>query len=187
MHPGYADVQGDLLNDIALLLLDAPVTTITPISYARSPSTAIPGMSVRAIGWGDTLATPRYPPNFAWSISISYRSISRTGPTESAAMTAVTSPPWPPEKTPARGTAAVRSLTPTAARRSPLLLGITSFGLDCAQRGIPGHLRQCRKLRDLDRRLPGIRQQRFRPVDGIAGKRRADSERIPLPQGGESH
>lgn len=54
MHPGYQETfAGDLLADVALLLLDSPVTDITPIPIATSPTTAA-GTVVKAIGWGDT-------------------------------------------------------------------------------------------------------------------------------------
>jgi secreted trypsin-like serine protease len=139
MHPAYADVQGDLLNDIALLLLDAPVTTITPISYARSPSTAFPGMTVRAIGWGDTLATPRYPTELRMvdldivSIDFANRAygVSRYDSRHLAAMAAG-------KDTCSGDSGGPLFDTDGGPGGSPLLLGITSFGLDCAQRGIPG-------------------------------------------------
>jgi secreted trypsin-like serine protease len=139
MHPAYSDLQGDLVNDIALLLLDAPVTNITPVGFARSPSTAIPGMSVRALGWGDTLANPRYPTELRMvdldvvSIDFANRAYgsSRFDSRHLAAMA------------PGKDTCSGDSGGPLfdidgGPGGTPLLLGITSFGLDCAQRGVPG-------------------------------------------------
>lgn len=62
IHPKYSEsARGDVFNDIALLLLDAPVTTIQPLSYAPAPYNAPAGTLLRALGWGDTQASPRYP------------------------------------------------------------------------------------------------------------------------------
>ena len=54
MHPDYQeDSAGNLFADVALLKLDSPITDITPIPMATSPTTAA-GTVVKAIGWGDT-------------------------------------------------------------------------------------------------------------------------------------
>jgi len=54
IHPDYQeDAQFNLLADVALLKLDSPITDITPIPMATSPTTAA-GTVVKAIGWGDT-------------------------------------------------------------------------------------------------------------------------------------
>lgn len=139
IHPGYADVEGDLLNDIALLLLDAPVTTITPIRFARSASTALPGLSVRALGWGDTLANPRYPTELRMVdlevVSIAFANqaygVSRYDNRHLAAMAAG-------KDTCSGDSGGPLFDTDGGPGGEPLLLGITSFGLNCAQRGIPG-------------------------------------------------
>ncbi len=62
IHPNYSESsRGDLFSDIALLLLDSPITTIDPISFAPAPFNAPAGTLLRALGWGDTQASPRYP------------------------------------------------------------------------------------------------------------------------------
>lgn len=54
MHPDYQEsADGNLLFDVALLVLDSPITDITPIPIATAPTTAA-GTLVKAIGWGDT-------------------------------------------------------------------------------------------------------------------------------------
>ena len=54
IHPDYIEsFFGNLFSDVALLLLESPITDITPIPIATSPTTAV-GTSVKAIGWGDT-------------------------------------------------------------------------------------------------------------------------------------
>lgn len=139
IHPGYANEQGDLLNDIALLLLNDPVTTIDPVSFARSPSAAPPGLSVRALGWGDTLAKPRYPTELRMvdleivSIAFANRAygVNLYDNRHLAAMAAG-------KDTCSGDSGGPLFVTDGAPGDAPLLVGITSFGLNCAQRGIPG-------------------------------------------------
>ncbi len=53
IHPDFqSDFSGNLLADVALLRLDSPITDITPISIANSPTTTV-DTPVKAIGWGD--------------------------------------------------------------------------------------------------------------------------------------
>lgn len=138
IHPGYADVQGDLINDVALLLLDSPVTNIAPITYARSPFAAPAGTSVRAIGWGDTLANPRYPTELRMvdldvvSIAFANRAygVNRYDNRHLAAMGT--------GKDTCSGDSGGPLFDLDGDGGDPLLVGVTSFGLDCAQRGIPG-------------------------------------------------
>lgn len=139
IHPAYADVQGDLLNDIALLLLDAPVTNIDPVAFARSPSAAVPGISVRALGWGDTLAKPRYPTELRMVdldlVSIAFANrvygVNRYDDRHLAAMATG-------KDTCSGDSGGPLFVTDGAPGDAPLLVGITSFGLNCAQRGVPG-------------------------------------------------
>jgi len=138
IHPGFVEIQGDLFNDIALLLLDAPVTTITPVSYARSPSAAPVGTSVRALGWGDTMATPRYPKELRMVdldiVSIAFANhaygVNRYDNRHLAAMA--------DGKDTCSGDSGGPLFDPDGDLGAPLLVGLTSFGLDCAERGIPG-------------------------------------------------
>jgi Secreted trypsin-like serine protease len=67
IHPSFRDVGGDLYNDVALILLDAPINTVTPISVATSPVSVTTGAAVRAIGWGDTQFIPPFPHRVAGS------------------------------------------------------------------------------------------------------------------------
>ena len=53
IHPDYEDNFSALFADVALLRLDAPITDITPIPIATSPTTTA-GTLVKALGWGDT-------------------------------------------------------------------------------------------------------------------------------------
>ncbi len=50
IHPDYRS-EGFLSADVALLRLDSPITNITPIPIATSPTPAA-GTVVKAIGWG---------------------------------------------------------------------------------------------------------------------------------------
>jgi secreted trypsin-like serine protease len=44
IHPLYReDNLGNLQNDIALLLLDSPIDTITPVEYPATTNDVIPG------------------------------------------------------------------------------------------------------------------------------------------------
>ncbi|MEM9017970.1 MAG: serine protease [Verrucomicrobiota bacterium] len=62
IHPDYGrDNDGNLVNDMAYLLLEAPVAGITPAGVAQSPNTASSGELVTAIGWGDTESDPAFP------------------------------------------------------------------------------------------------------------------------------
>ncbi len=55
LHPDYRTdfFTGTIFADIALLRLETPITDITPIPIATSPTTTA-GTVVKAIGWGDT-------------------------------------------------------------------------------------------------------------------------------------
>lgn len=137
IHPGFIDRNGDLFSDIALLLLDAPVTTITPIKYATSATTAIPGTSVRALGWGDTQSTPRYPTELRM-VDLDLVTIPAArqhyGQLDSRHLAA---------RMDGKDTCSGDSGGPLfdldgSAGSNPLLLGLTSYGIDCARKNIPG-------------------------------------------------
>ncbi len=60
----HADYNGfGFQGDIALLLLDSPIDTITPIVYSQNPVAISPGDEARAIGWGQTQVSPAMSPN----------------------------------------------------------------------------------------------------------------------------
>lgn len=138
VHPSYADVQGDLVNDIALILLESPVNTITPVAYSRSPSPLPIGDYVRAIGWGDTRSTPRYPTDLQMvdlnltAITTARRvyASNRLDNRHLAAMAA--------GKDTCGGDSGGPLFDLDGDAGNPLTVGITSFGLDCADRGVPG-------------------------------------------------
>lgn len=138
VHPNYDRVRGDLVNDIAFLLLASPVTTITPVAYATSPSAVSTNDVVRAIGWGDTEGNPRYP-SILQEVDLIIRSISSarnslgTNILDSRHLAASAS---------GRDTCQGDSGGPliemgAGPLGSPLLVGITSYGIGCAD-GFPG-------------------------------------------------
>jgi secreted trypsin-like serine protease len=55
-HPDFVTANGTSLNDIALLLLDQPVTSIEPVSFETSESNLFEKDSVVTAGWGTTIA-----------------------------------------------------------------------------------------------------------------------------------
>lgn len=139
IHPNYVeDRHGNLLNDIALLLLESPVPAneVAPVAFARSTNAVPVGSTVRVIGWGDTESTPKYPTRLKQA-DLTIRSVTEArrsyGPSISS-----------------RHLSASRSGRDTCQGDSggplfdndgdggnPLLAGITSFGLGCAD-GFPG-------------------------------------------------
>jgi len=55
MHPNFSSTfKGSLRNDVALLKLVSPVTTITPVPIVSDASESAPGTNARIIGWGTT-------------------------------------------------------------------------------------------------------------------------------------
>jgi len=138
IHPGYADLSGDLVNDIALILLDSPITSVAPLAYSRSASPSPVDNAVRAIGWGDTKSSPRFP-NALQMVDLSLTPISvarriyasnRLDIRHLAAMA--------PGKDTCGGDSGGPLFDLDGDLGAPLVLGITSFGLDCADRGVPG-------------------------------------------------
>ena len=61
MHPDYRPWSDD--HDIALVLLEEPVTGIEPLEIIGDPALAATGVTGVALGWGTTVATdpPAYP------------------------------------------------------------------------------------------------------------------------------
>lgn len=140
IHPSYRDVSGDLYNDIALILLDAPINTVTPINVATTPVAVTTGASVRAIGWGDTESSPRFPTelqevDLAIASITSARQAYGVSNLDNRHLAAIAS---------GRDTCGGDSGGPlfdldgANGGTSPLLVGITSYGLGCAVRDIPG-------------------------------------------------
>ncbi|MCB1202706.1 MAG: serine protease [Verrucomicrobiae bacterium] len=138
VHPGYADIRGDLVNDIALLFLDSPVNSITPVSYSKSPSPLAVGETVRAIGWGDTQSSPRFPTELRQVDlaleSISYaRRVYGSNQINQRHLAAIGN-----GKDTCGGDSGGPLFDLDGDSGNPLVVGLTSFGLRCAQRDVPG-------------------------------------------------
>lgn len=138
IHPGYIDVEGDLLNDIALILLESPITKITPVAYSRSVAPVPVGDPVRALGWGDTMSTPRFPTELQMvdlnlaSISTARR-VYASNRLDNRHLAALA-----PGKDTCGGDSGGPLFDLDGDMGKPLAIGITSFGLNCAQRGVSG-------------------------------------------------
>jgi secreted trypsin-like serine protease len=63
VHPGYSPEAGSFVPDIAVLLLDAPVTDIQPVQLPTPGTDALerPGRKVTGIGWGNTVRQDPFP------------------------------------------------------------------------------------------------------------------------------
>lgn len=138
IHPGYADVEGDLLNDVALILLESPINTITPVAYSRSVAPVPVGDPVRAIGWGDTQSSPRFPTELQMvdlnlaAISTARR-VYASNRLDNRHLAAIA-----PGKDTCGGDSGGPLFDLDGDMGDPLAIGITSFGLNCAQKGVPG-------------------------------------------------
>jgi trypsin len=140
IHPSYRDVSGDLYNDVALILLDAPINSVTPIDVATSPVAVTTGAAVRAIGWGDTKSSPRFPTelqevDLAIASITSARQAYGVSNLDSRHLAAIAG-----GKDTCGGDSGgpLFDLDGANGGASPLLVGITSYGLGCAVRDIPG-------------------------------------------------
>ncbi|PAW64712.1 MAG: hypothetical protein B9S36_01955 [Verrucomicrobiia bacterium Tous-C2TDCM] len=63
LHPDFAKDGGTSVNDLAMLLLDRPVTTITPLGLVTNPAHLSTGDSVRVAGWGASVSGDPSPTN----------------------------------------------------------------------------------------------------------------------------
>jgi len=140
IHPSFRDVGGDLYNDVALILLDAPIDTVTPISVATSPVAVTAGAAVRTIGWGDTKSSPRFPTELQ-QVDLSIASIGSARQAygvsnlDNRHLAAIAN-----GKDTCGGDSGGPLFDEDGANGglSPLLVGITSYGLGCAVRDVPG-------------------------------------------------
>lgn len=138
IHPSYN--SQDFTSDIALLLLETPITSVTPIAYARSSGAAGVNETVRVIGWGQTQETPPVFPttlqsadltvlpnaagNNAYGTNFDSRYVVAGFDGADTCFGDSGGPLFDPMDSNVGG---------------PLLLGITSFGLGCpAQSSTPG-------------------------------------------------
>lgn len=138
VHPGYADLSGDLVNDIALILLDSPITSVAPLAYSRSASPSPLNDAVRAIGWGDTKSSPRFPNELQMvDLSLTPISVARrvyaSNRLDIRHLAAIA-----PGKDTCGGDSGGPLFDLDGDLGDPIVLGITSFGLNCAERGVPG-------------------------------------------------
>ena len=130
IHPDYdVSFEGNLVADVALLLLDSPITDITPIPMATSPTTAA-GTLVKAIGWGDTTDdefTVDYP-DVLRQVEMQTVSLSRLRSDFDSSLTLEHLGAFATGKDTCQGDSGGPLFT-----ESPLsLVGITSFGEGCA-------------------------------------------------------
>jgi len=132
IHPSYQDVDGNLFNDVALLLLETPITTVTPIAYATSSAAAPPGTVVRALGWGSSSIVLQMVDldvvslNFANRVYGNNRLDSRHLPAMRAGRDSC------------QGDSGGPLFDVDGATGNPLLVGVTSYGRGCALPNIPG-------------------------------------------------
>jgi secreted trypsin-like serine protease len=63
VHPDYDPSAGAFVPDVAVLLLDAPVTDIAPVQLATPGTDALerPGRQVTGIGWGNVVQQDPFP------------------------------------------------------------------------------------------------------------------------------
>jgi secreted trypsin-like serine protease len=132
IHPGYEDVDDNLFNDVALLLLETPITTIPPIAYATSSAAAPPGTIVRALGWGSSSNILQMVDLDVVSLRIANRAygINRLDSRHLPAMRA--------GRDTCQGDSGGPLFDLDGASGNPLLVGVTSYGRGCAQPNIPG-------------------------------------------------
>jgi len=138
IHPAFAeDREENLLNDIAFLLLDEPVLDVTPIDYARSADTAVPGHTVRALGWGATTKRGAFPTALLEAdlairpISVARRRF-RTKSLNRRHLAASAS-----GKDTCQGDSGGPLVLPAGGDLPDRFVGITSFGIGCSE-GFPG-------------------------------------------------
>lgn len=63
VHPDFATDNGTSVNDLAMLLLDRPVTSITPLGLVTNPLDLTTGDAVRVAGWGISMVGDTQPTN----------------------------------------------------------------------------------------------------------------------------
>lgn len=63
VHPEFATDNGTSVNDLAMLLLDHPVTTISPLGLVTNPADLSTGDAVRVAGWGISMLGNTEPTN----------------------------------------------------------------------------------------------------------------------------
>ncbi|MAS91727.1 MAG: hypothetical protein CMO55_00910 [Verrucomicrobiales bacterium] len=134
IHENYfSDFSGVLYNDVAFLLLESPVDTITPVAYAKTPADVNAGDLVRAIGWGDTKSNPQFP-TILQQVDVNIRSIAEANSLygfdslDSRHIAANAS-----GKDSCQGDSGGPLFDADGDEGKPLVIGITSFGAGCAE------------------------------------------------------
>jgi secreted trypsin-like serine protease len=63
VHPGYNPEEGSFVPDVAVLLLDEPVTDIQPVALVTPGTDALerPGRVVTGVGWGNIVRQDPFP------------------------------------------------------------------------------------------------------------------------------
>jgi secreted trypsin-like serine protease len=132
IHPAYLEVDENLFNDVALLLLETPITTIPPVAYATSSAAAPPGTVVRALGWGSSATILQMVDLDVVSLNLANRAygINRLDSRHLPAMRA--------GRDTCQGDSGGPLFDADGAAGNPLLVGVTSYGRGCAQPNIPG-------------------------------------------------
>ncbi|MDF1859325.1 MAG: serine protease [Verrucomicrobiales bacterium] len=134
-HPGYReDRDGNLLNDIALLLLESPVTNVTPVLYGTSSNVAA-NTAVEAIGWGDTRRRPAYP-EILQRVDLSIKPLSTARRQFGSNISSMHLAASGPGKDTCQGDSGGPLFSFDGPGGEPLLLGVTSFGAGCAGRTV---------------------------------------------------
>ena len=130
IHPEYREsFEGNLFADVALLVLDSPITDIAPIPIATAATTTA-GTVVKAIGWGDTTdseSTAEFP-EVLQQVQMQTVSLSRLQSDFDNSLTLQHLGAFANGKDTCQGDSGGLLFT-----ESPLsLVGITSFGFGCA-------------------------------------------------------
>ena len=132
IHPGYENIDDNLVNDVALLLLETPVAAVTPIAYATSPNAAPPGTVVRALGWGSSSSILQMVDLDVVSLRVANRAygVNLLDSRHLAAMRA--------GRDTCQGDSGGPLFDDDGSSGAPLLVGVTSYGKGCAQPNVPG-------------------------------------------------
>ncbi len=140
VHPNFREDQfGTLYNDVALLFLDTPVNTITPIDIAVDGTHTADDALVRVIGWGATRRNGSGFPDILKEADVNIFNFGRANRAYFGDL--VRGPHLPAGKGDgSKDSCQGDSGGPLFATNggNPVLVGVVSFGNGCAQRGEPG-------------------------------------------------
>lgn len=140
-HPNYrADQFDNLFSDVALIRLSSPVTGVAPVELASTASNNTVGSSVRVIGWGalDDSNDPFYPSILQQAdleiVGLAGQQTNYQNTLDSQHLAAA----FPPNYT--KDSCGGDSGGPLfrTINNQPVVVGVVSFGLGCAEQGIAG-------------------------------------------------